>query len=567
MTRSTRRQFLLQSATSLPLIAAGCATSHTGEGPLAKRPNVVLILTDDQGYGDLGCHGNHVLKTPNLDRLHAESVRFTHFHVSPVCTPTRASLMTGRYNFRTGAIDTYLGRAMMSNDETTLAEVLSANDYRTGIFGKWHLGDNYPMRAMDQGFEESLVLNGGGIAQPSDPEYFLRKDTYFDPVLRRNGVEIKSHGYCTDIFTDAAIEFIETSREAPFFVYLPYNAPHVPLQIHDRYAAPYMKAGLDEETARTYAMIANIDENVGRLLSRLRELGLEDNTIVLFLTDNGGHASKNAQRYDAGLRAQKGSVYDGGIRVPCFVRWPKRFAAGHDIGTIAAHIDLMPTILDACGVSVPKGLRVDGTSLLPLIEDRAVSWPDRTLYFQWHRGDVPELYNNCAARSDRYKLVNGKELYDMQEDPGEKNDVAAQFPNVVAAMRQSYGEWFRDVCSTRGFDPPRIEIGSVHENPSRLSRQDWRGAKGWGDEHLGYWEVAVGKSGRYEIVLEFAPNVSERAVGFSLNGKTVNGVLPATKDSCTISPFAIGTGNGRLEAWVEQEGKRLGPRFVHVRRL
>jgi arylsulfatase A-like enzyme len=280
--------------------------------------------------------------------MHAEGVCFSHFHASPVCSPTRASLMTGRYNFRTGAIDTYLGRSMMRPDEVTLPQLLAANGYRTGIFGKWHLGDNYPMRAMDRGFEEALVHNGGGLAQPSGPP----GDGYFDPMLSHNGVWAKHSGYCTDIFTSAAIAFIARHRAEPFFVYLATNAPHMPLQVADEYSAPYLAMGLDEETAKTYAMITNIDDNVGRLFAALDELGLDRNTIVIFLTDNGP-AFGGVERYNAGMRGQKGTVYEGGIRVPCFVRWPGVIPSGKAVDRLAAHIDLLPTILNACRVSPP----------------------------------------------------------------------------------------------------------------------------------------------------------------------------------------------------------------------
>jgi len=277
-----------------------------------QQPNVILVITDDQGYGDLGVHGNQEIQTPNLDSFATESVHFKNFYVCPVCAPTRASLMTGRYNYRTGVVDTYLGRAMMFGDEVTLAHSLGEAGYKTGIFGKWHLGDNYPMRPDDQGFQEALVHKGGGIGQPSDPP----GNTYFDPVLYHNGRDKKYEGYCTDIFTNATIDFIEKNRNQPFFAYLSTNAPHTPLQIHDKYVQPYLDKGLDETTAKVYGMITNLDENMGRLLSRLDELDLSENTIVIFMTDNGAQQS----RYNAGLRGRKGTVYEGGIRVPFYIR-------------------------------------------------------------------------------------------------------------------------------------------------------------------------------------------------------------------------------------------------------
>ncbi len=566
MKKPSRRQFL-SVAGSVAASAGGFSTLfgttgvHAGTRP-ARRPNVVLIITDDQGYGDLGRHGNEHIRTPNLDRLYDESVRLEQFYVCPVCSPTRSSLMTGRYNYRTGVVDTYLGRSMMYADEVTMAEMLAASGYRTGIFGKWHLGDNYPMRAMDQGFEDSLVHKGGGLCQPSD----WPGNTYFDPILSHNGQEKRFAGYCTDVFSDAAIRFIEDNRDRPFFVYLATNAPHTPLQIADDYVAPYTAMGLDKTTARVYGMITNIDDNVGRLLGRLEALGLEENTIVIFVTDNGPQGSKAGVRYNAGMRGAKGTVYEGGIRVPCFVRWPARLEAGKVIGRIAAHIDILPTLLDACGVPKPTRVPLDGRSLLPLLLEDNADWPDRTLYLQWHRGDEPELFRACAARTQRYKLVNGKELYDMVGDPGEQHDIAADRPDIVAEMRAGYEAWFKDVGSARGYAPPRIHLGTPHENPVTLTRQDWRGAKGWGDNALGYWEVHVAGAGDYEVTLRFAELETAGEAHFKLGNLTLSQPLDAGATSYKFRSMPLQTGDARLEAWVIREGKPVGVRYVDVKR-
>ena len=533
-----------------------------------RRPNIVLILTDDQGYGDLGCHGNDKLKTPHLDRLASQSVEFTRFHVSPVCAPTRASLLTGRYNYRTGAIDTYLGRAMMYTEEVTLAEMLGAAGYRTGIFGKWHLGDNYPLRAIDQGFQQALVHNGGGIGQPADPP----GNSYFDPVLQLDGKATRGKGYCTDIFTNAAIQFIEKHRGEPFFAYLATNTPHSPLQIGDQYVAPYKAMGLDDKTARVYGMISNIDDNVGRLLAKLDELKLADETIVIFMTDNGPCPSQQdagkPRRYNAGLRNAKGSVYDGGIRVPCFVRWPARLKPGAQIDRIAAHIDVVPTLLDACGVARPADVELDGTSLMPLMLGNGADWPDRTLCFQWHRGDVPEVYRNCAARSQRYKLIDGKELYDMVADPAEARNVAADHPDIVAQMRKGYEEWFRDVSATRGYDPPRIHLGTPHEDPTTLTRQDWRGPRaGWDAKSLGHWLVTVARAGSYRIALRFAATGSPMEAHFRLGEVASIMPIPEGASSCAFDAVSLRSGDGQLEAWLSTGQTTIGVHYVDIRRL
>jgi arylsulfatase A-like enzyme len=555
------------------------------------RPNVLLIISDDQGYGDLGFHGNPRIKSPNLDRFARESVRIKTFCVSPVCSPTRASLLTGRYNYRTGVVDTYLGRALMHPDETTLAEVLSGAGYRTGIFGKWHLGDNAPLRAIDQGFQRALVIKGGGIGQPSDPP---GGGTYLDPVLLDNGAPRKFKGYCSDVYTDAAIEFVTAVDHRPFFAYLAFNCPHEPLQAPEAELATYRGNDLGpsafpalghpvppdlmtppEDIARVYAMVTNIDANVGRILGALASRGLAEDTIVIFLTDNG----PAKVRFNAGLRGYKGTVYEGGIRVPCYIRWPGRFSAGRLVDRLAAHIDLFPTVLEACGVPMPRGLGIDGKSLLPLIRgDPGVDWPDRTVYFQWHRGDVPEPDRAFAARSQRFKLLRREpplesrsrpklELYDLENDPGEEHDIAAVQPALVERMHADYLEWFRNVSSTRGFDPIRIDLGGPREDPTVLTRQDWRGPRaGWKVNDLGYWEVNVVRGGRFAVHLRMTPRRFPTVVHASLRGVYRSQGLDAGASECTFNEVSWSQGPGRLEAWVEGNRNAAGVLEVSVHR-
>lgn len=525
--------------------------------PPRRPPNIVLILTDDQGYGDLGFHGNPHIRTPHLDRFARESVRFHRFYVSPVCSPTRASIMTGRWNYRTGVVDTYLGRSMMHPDEVTLPEILRSAGYRTGIFGKWHLGDNYPMRPMDKGFQESLVCKGGGLTQPSDPE----GNSYFDPLLYRNGRAVKTRGYCTDVFTDAAIGFIERNRRQPFFVYLTPVTPHVPLQIADRYWRPYADAGLDETTARVYGMVENIDENVGRLLRRLAELGLERDTVVIFLTDNG----PQQPRYNAGMRGLKGTVYEGGIRVPCFVRWPSRLTP-REVEPIGAHVDLLPTLLDMAGAPPPQGVRLDGVSLLPVLQGGPSPAPDRAIFLQWHRGDAPEPWRDCCVVTQRYKLVNGRELYDLLEDPRETTDVAPAHPSVVAQLRRRYEGWFADVSATRGYDPPAIALGS-RENPVVLTRQDWRGpAASWDEKGEGHWAVRC-VPGTYEITLRLWEGFTPARVGVRIGSAELQRTARQGSRTCTFRVALPSLERTKLEAWMEQNGSRRGVRYVTVRRV
>lgn len=545
----TRRSLLQAAALAAPTIAQS-----------RQRPNVVLIITDDQGYGDVSLHGNPHLKTPHTDAIARDGIQFTQFQVSPVCAPTRASLMTGRYNYRTGVVDTYLGRAMMYPDEITLAEVLSESGYRTGIFGKWHLGDNYPLRAMDQGFHENVVHTGGGIGQPSDP----RGNTYFDPVLFHNGKPRKYRGYCTDIFFEEAIRWIERDTRSPFFAYIATNAPHTPLQVPDSLVEPYLKMGLPEDTARIYGMCKNIDDNIGRLSSRLRALNLAENTILIFMTDNG----PQQERYNAGLRGRKGTVYQGGIRVPFFLRWPARVKAGSLADRIAAHIDVFPTLIEACGANLPAKTRIDGRSLMPLLTGNAARWPDRTLFTQWHRGDEPELFRACAARTQRFKLVDGKELYDIESDPGETNDIASQRPEILRRLRAETEAWFQDVSSTRGYAPPRIHVGTRHENPVTLTRQDWRGAKaGWAADSVGHWEIHVAEAGDYEVRVELAEPAGPGTASLQIGSNSAIAEIPAAAIEFRFPNLTLAPGDARLQAGVQVNGAVLGPLYVHVRKL
>lgn len=523
----------------------------------SSRPNIILIITDDQGYGDLSLHGNDKLQTPNIDSIGRGGVQFSQFHVNPVCSPTRASLMTGRHYYRTGVVDTFLGRSMMHSGEVTVAECLRDAGYRTGLFGKWHLGDNYPLRSIDQGFQESLNCSGGGLAQPSDPP----GNTYFDPMLRHNGKWEKHKGYCTDIFFQSATRFIEANRGRPFFVYLPTNAPHDPLQIDESYAAPFRKAGLDDRTAKVYGMVKNVDDNVGRLLARLKQLRLEENTIVIFLTDNG----PQHDRYNAGMRGRKATVYEGGIRVPFLMRWPRGLKRAATVSDFAAHIDVMPTLLEACGVPAPSQVNIDGRSLMPLLNGKAKALPARTVFFQWHRGDVPNPHQNAAASDGRFKLVNGKELYDLTADPGEKNDIAASQPEIARKLRGEYDRWFADVSATRNFAPPRIYLGTEHEDPVTLTRQDWRGPKAaWSPQANGYWEVDVRKAGRYDITLRLLNPVSGEA-RFRLGAAHVTQPAAEAKE-VVMKNVELPAGPARLEAEIARESGATGVNYVDVRR-
>ncbi len=564
----------------------GTDTLIAQEKKANRRPNVVIVITDDQGHGDLGFHGNPIIKTPNLDRLARQSLRMKHFFVCPVCSPTRSSLLTGRYNYRTGVVDTFIGRSMMHADEITLAEILRGMGYVTGIFGKWHLGDCFPLRPQDQGFMESLVLKGGGIGQPSDP---AGGSSYFDPILQHNGRQVKTTGYCSDVYTDAALRFFAKNKDQPFFCYLPFNAPHDPLQVPEKYLAMYKNLDLSpvfpakgigkfdaEKTAKVYGMVTNIDDNMGRILAKLEELGIAENTIVIFLTDNG----PQYPRYNSGMRGVKGSVFEGGTRVPFFVRWPAALPKDVDIDRIAAHIDVTPTLVAACGGELPKDRKIDGKNLLPLWRDAKSPWPDRSLFVQWHRGDVPEMGRACAVRTQKYRLVQpegvaekGKVfqpkwmLFDIESDPGEKTDLATEKPGVVSEMKKAYEAWFKDVAATRNFAPPRIHVGTDQETTTWLTRQDMRGPKsGWMPGNHGFWEVHVEKAAVFDITVHMLPNVKTGTVKFKLGEASAQLKLPQEANSLRFENVRLSEGQGRLEAWVEVGEDLRGVQFVELRR-
>ncbi len=554
----------------------------------STRPNILLMVTDDQGYGDVGHHGNNVLRTPNLDRLAREGVEFTQFVVMPNCSPTRASLMTGRYHYRTGVTEVARGCHLMHAAEVTIAEILHGAGYRTGIFGKWHLGDAYPMRPGDQGFEESLVHKGGGIGQAAGPA----GNAYFDPILEHNDVPTRFKGYCDDIFADATMEFIERNRENPFFAYYATNLPHFPLVVSDERADPYRKLGLHEHNALTYGMIENIDANVGRMLAKLEELGLERNTIVVFLSDNGPRTRRTKNdvypdRYVAGLRGTKTSVYENGIRAPFYLRWPGEVPAGKKVATMGAHIDLLPTLLDACGVEKPADLDIDGLSLLPLMRGDAATWPDRTVFFQWHAGPVPFPYVHFAARKQRYKLIQPQdnphgifehptdaelrrwldtlELYDVENDPSELNNLASKHPEIVEELLSEYENWFGDVTRDRDFhSPQRIHVGTEYQNPVILSRFDWRGPRNSGS--IGWWEIHA-EPGRYRMTLQHARAAGGgvahvRFTGVHLTERVSEGAITTVFEDVDLPG-----GPGRFEAYLKLERLAAGVRFVDVERL
>ncbi len=454
---------------SLLILWTGCAL-EAADGLAGRKPNIVFILTDDQGYGDLSCHGNPVLKTPNIDRLHAEGARFTDFHVSPTCAPTRSALLTGRHEFRNGVTHTIYERERLTLDAVTLPQVLKRAGYRTGIFGKWHLGDEPDRWPDKRGFDEVLIHGAGGIGQSYPGSCGdAPGNTYFSPYLLHNAKFEKSNGYCTDVFFDAALRWMEQAKDSgPFYCHLATNAPHAPLQVKPEDEARY--AGkVSEPAAKFFGMIANIDDYVGRLLTNLKEWKIVENTLVVFMNDNGGTAGTSV--FNAGMRGQKGTPWLGGTRAASFWRWPGTLAAG-DRAPLTAHVDLFPTLAALAGQALTEReqKQVEGRSLVPLLENPAAGWADRTLVThvgRWERGAAPETgkYAQVSVRNTRWHLVCVPagpkksppgalgasaatphwQLFDLATDPGEKTDVATAHADVVAQLSGHFEGWWKDI--------------------------------------------------------------------------------------------------------------------------
>jgi len=419
----------------------------------ANHPNIILILTDDQGYGDLSCHGNPVLKTPNLDRLHVEGVRLTNYHVSPTCAPTRCALLTGRHEFRSGVTHTINERERMSLTAYTYAQALQGAGYATGIFGKWHLGDEDAYQPDRRGFDEVFIHGAGGIGQTYVGSCGdAPGNSYFNPAILHNGKFEKTKGYCTDVFFNQAITWIEQQKDrGPFYCHISTNAPHGPLDCPPEYERQYAnKAKRDE--AKFFGMIANIDDNVGRLMEKLAAWKLDENTLVIFMTDNGGTAGVNL--YNAGMRGAKVTPWEGGTRVPSFWRWKGKLKPA-DVDALAAHIDVFPTLIELVGAKVPEEpvKKLEGRSLLPLLNDPKAQWQDRVLFThvgRWERGQAAaSKYRSCSLRNSRFQMISlsktnepAWQLFDLEKDPAEKTDVLRGFPEVAKDLEQRYNAWW-----------------------------------------------------------------------------------------------------------------------------
>lgn len=560
----------------------------------ASQPNVIVIVTDDQGYGDMSCHGNPYLDTPNLDRLHDEGVSLDDYHVDPYCTPSRAALMTGRYSVRVGAWAVTEGRQLLNADEITMAEVFSASGYRTGMFGKWHLGDTYPYAPRYRGFEDTVHHLAGGVDEIGNPV----GNDYFDDTYYRNGTPEKFEGYCTDVFFDETLRFIgegeTTNFEQPFFIYLPLNAMHGPLTVDPSYSDPFLAKGLTESRSKFFGMVQNFDENLGRLLESLNKWDIDEETIVIFMGDNGtggGVDSRTMEGYNAGMRGKKGSTYEGGHRVACFIRWPGSLGAGKSVDALTAHLDWLPTLVDLCGLKSPENVDFDGQSIKPLLTGETRDWKNRTLFVNrqadqlelWHPGvDPKQKYPSRAVLTERWRLVNA-ELFDISADPGQKKDVAQQNPEVVKTLSAEYERHFKSVTDHGGEFTPFI-VGAPEENPTRFTTRDWHHTDGgviWKmelveDDSLfvnGFWAIDTQEAGRYEFRISRYPRDLEKPIGaidarIKIGDTSQSTQLKPSETSAKFE-FDLKEGPTVLQTWLTDEKTKniRGAYYIEAKRL
>ena len=578
----------LASFLTTPGLAMEGSESATSENS-GRKPNVILIMTDDMGYGDVGINGNTMLKTPHLDELATQSVRMTDFHVDPTCAETRAALMTGRYSCRTGVWHTINGRSILREDELTMAEVFEHNGYATGIFGKWHLGDNYPFMPWHRGFQESLIHGGGGVTQTPD----LWRNDYYDDTYFRNGKPEPQKGYCTDVFFDATLEFVNQNRDKPFFAYLATNAAHGPYLCPDKFSQPYLDQGVEKTMSAFYGMIASIDEHVGKLCKKLTEWDLDRDTILIFMSDNGtargmlkpaalekGYAWTG---FNGGFSGTKSSNQEGGHRIPFFVRWPAgKIGGGNENATLTSHFDLLPSFVDMCELKMPREVKFDGQSLkeLWLTPDGETDLTNRTLVVHSQRVETPVKWKRCSVMKQNWRLINGKYLYDLETDRAQKKDISKQHPKIVAELRSSYDAWW-DSVSEKFSQYVRIPLGSQAEPNVLLTCHDWHATEGevpWNQGKIrsdlssnGFWAVDVMQPGKYEITLRVRPTgvkykFKSGKARIKVGEQEQQVSIEEGQDAITMS-IDLPAGPALLQTWISEGKKVRGAYYVDVNQV
>ena len=601
--------------TVLILVLANISTAY------AAKPNIVLIMTDDQGYGDIGGNQNPAVSTPNLNELANQSVRFTNFHMDPTCSPSRSALLTGKHSMRARVWHTIMGRSLLPADNVTVAEALQENGYKTAMFGKWHLGDNYPFRPQDQGFDEVLIHGGGGVGQT--PDYW--GNTQFEDSYYRNGKPEHFDKFSTTVWFDEAIKFIQENQENHFFAYIATNAPHSPWRAPEEYVKPYLEMGLPDYLALFYAMITQFDEQLGRLRAELDDLGLADNTVFIFATDNGSamttdravtmqdqsfeevfaalkkQPALNDWVYNNGRRGFKSTVYEGGHRVPLYVHWPNGKFEARDENSLSAHYDLMPTLLDIIGAKPPTD--IDGVSLLPLLRQKE-EITDREIIVTNQRVDIPSPDRPSVVMTDQWRYVlHGEEelveLFDIIADPSQNNDVKEAHPDVVTQLQQSFDSWWQAVTA-RGYDRERIIVGNDNENPARITGMDWMeatattdvpwfpgfqrptdpntGGPSWIDQEETFkslpWYLHVDQTGQYKVSLYLRDKPASYPVGRKYAILEVNGerFVREIKEMAGGADFELTMQQGpiTLKGWfadnVDKDDGNMPAFFAYVHR-
>jgi arylsulfatase A-like enzyme len=566
-----------------PLLAAGLILLSAGIARAATAvPNIVIVLVDDAGLGDWGVHGHPFLQTPAIDRLHHESIRLTDFHVAPMCTPTRGQLLTGLDAVRNGATSVTGGRSFLRVGLSTLPEMLARAGYRTGIFGKWHLGDNYPHRPIDRGFQDSVWVKGWGFT--SAPEF---SNSLFDGRCYRGDQETRFKGYITDFCFDEAMAWMKQrqARAEPFFCYVPLHAAHSPHQVPEKYSAPYReKAG---GAAGFFGMLASVDENIGRLESFLRSSGLRENTILIFMTDNGGTAG--VKFFNAGLRGRKTEFYEGGHRVPAFIRWPAgKLRAAADIGVPLQIQDIAPTLLEFAGATRHAPATFDGVSLFGLLRGEIDRLPERMFVVQYSRAKLEKW--ECAVVWNEWRLVHGKELYQITTDRAQATDLAQIHPGIVGRLRTHYERWWAGLGAKAG-KFVATTIGSKNQPVVELTSADWQDIYCDNANHIrqalggprgGPWNILVDRAGEYEFSLRrWPPDLDlplsapqgANSVTLPIAGGTV--VVAGSRQSARVSTDAreiiirmtLPKGPAQLQAWFQDAaGEDLrGAYFATVR--
>jgi arylsulfatase A-like enzyme len=550
------------------LVFLGLIFSCTAQSTIAsktktkKQPNVIIVITDDQGYGDLGAHGNTLVKTPALDKFHKESVRLTDFHVGPTCAPSRSGLMTGRYANRVGVWHTIGGVSILRKEEVTMAEVFKNNGYETAMFGKWHLGDVYPSRPQDKGFNYTIAHGGGGVGQT--PDYW--NNDYFDDVYLKKGIPTQYKGYCTDVWFDEAIKYIEEKKDKPFFAYISTNAPHLPYNVPEEYYNQYKDLDIPEFQKIFYGMITNVDDNFAKLQQKLKDLKIADNTIVIFMTDNGTASGYKTVKgklhgFNAGMKGTKNSEYDGGHRVPFFISYPKmNIKGGKDIDELTAHIDVLPTLASLCNLNLPN-IKIDGSDMSSVILGDKKTINREYVITDSQRVQAPIKWRKSAVMSNKMRLVNGEELYDIAKDPGQENDIAKQNPSVVVKMRGYYDDWWSSVSEKFNLFPV-IVLGSDNQNPIELTCHDTHVHDSkipWNQDFIreakknpvgGNFTVEFEQTGKYQIEISRWPFESGLAINDAVKGRSAK---LATEEISEGRSMNFTEGGVQIGAWKQEK--------------